>query len=247
MHLPSLPTREGAAENSAVKSLRYAWVVGTCALAWFAPACATDLPVESASPKPPSVTDIGDIDPWQIRLRAVGILPQGDGHINGLPNSVTVGNSVIPELDFSYYFTRNFSIGALSCCVTYNAIYISNFAGPVAHTWVLPPTVGAQYHFTSFGAFQPYIGFGVNFAAYFDVHTTNYLQGTSLRIHNSWGVAGELGFDYMFNRHWGFNVDVKRIMMEPSFSDNGFGGLSGRAKINPWLIGVGLTYRFAGP
>jgi outer membrane protein len=229
-----------------MKSPRYLWILGAYVWTWSVHACAADLPVERASSSPAPVADIGDIDPWQIRLRAVGILPQGAGYINGLPNSVTVGHSVIPEFDFSYYFNPNFSVGALSCCVTYNSIYISNTAGPVAHTWVLPPTVEAQYHFTSFGAFQPYIGFGVNFSAYLDTHTINYLQGTTLRIHNSWGVASELGFDYLFNRHWGFNFDVKRIMMEPSFTDSGFGGLSGGAKINPWLIGVGLTYRFGG-
>jgi OmpW family len=33
---------------------------------------------------------------------------------------------------------------------------------PIGKSWLLPPTLTLQYHFTDFGAFKPYIGAGVN-------------------------------------------------------------------------------------
>jgi outer membrane protein len=49
----------------------------------------------------------------------------------------------------------------------------------------------------------------------------------------------------MIDEHWGLNFDVKKLFLEPKF-DVTVGGqeLSGKAKLNPWLIGTGITYRF---
>ena len=42
-----------------------------------------------------------------------------------------------------------------------------------AHTWVFPPSLLVAYHFTNFGAWQPYIGVGVNFTAYWGTRVNN--------------------------------------------------------------------------
>ena len=56
----------------------------------------------------------------------------------------------------------------------------------------------------------------------------------------------QVGFDYMFNEHWGVNFDVKKIFLETDWSANHttLGRLSGKAKLDPWLVGAGVTYRF---
>ena len=33
---------------------------------------------------------------------------------------------------------------------------------------------------------------------------------TRSHLHNSWAPALQIGFDYMIDRHWGFNVDVEK-------------------------------------
>ena len=103
-------------------------------------------------------------------------------------------------------------------------------------------------------------GIGVNFTAYpwskggsntvglatALGYPTGYVGASNLKVSSSWGVAGQVGFDYMIDRHWGLNVDVKRVYMEPSWhTTNGL--LAGHAHIDPWLIGAGITYRFGGP
>ena len=84
----------------------------------------------------------------------------------------------------------------------------------IGSTWILPPTLTLQYHFDGFGPFKPYVGVGVNYTHYFSNGGGNP-NFTNLSIKDSWGVAGQIGFDYMIDRHWGFNVDVKKIMMQP--------------------------------
>jgi len=210
------------------------------------PAIAADLsttPTKKAPPAPAPV--IEPFDPFLIRVKGVALVPDGKGKItsptlNG--TGITVGDSFIPELELSYFFTRNIAVEAI-CCLSRNDVKADGL-GTVARTWVFPPTVLAQYHFTNFGAFQPYVGVGVNYTRFFDVDTKGALSGTSMHIDDSWGVAGQVGFDYMIDRHWGFNADVKRIYMQPSWHD---GALHGNAHIDPWLIGAGITYRFGGP
>ena len=102
----------------------------------------------------------------------------------------------------------------------------------VGSTWVFPPTVLLQYHFTNFGAFQPYVGVGVNFTAYpwskggnsfsalwtplLGIPGSGLVASNGLKVSSSWGVAGQVGFDYMLNQNWGINLDLKRILMQPT-------------------------------
>jgi outer membrane protein len=121
--------------------------------------------------------------------------------------------------------------------------------GEVGKTLVFPPTVMLQYHFTNFGAFKPYVGVGVNWTHYFRNKATGPTF-SNLDIKDSFGVAAQIGFDYMINRNWGFNVDVKRIMMRPDATVvlNGAPPTPVRAKvrIDPWVVGAGVVYRFGG-
>ena len=58
--------------------------------------------------------------------------------------------------------------------------------------------------------------------------------------------ALQAGFDYMLTKNWGVNFDVKKIFLETKWTatHEALGDLSGKAKIDPWLIGAGVTYRF---
>ena len=58
----------------------------------------------------------------------------------------------------------------------------------------------------------------------------------------------------MLNANWGLNVDVKKLWLKPDFTADLFTPagrvpatntfLSGKARIDPLIIGVGVTYRF---
>ena len=48
----------------------------------------------------------------------------------------------------------------------------------------------------------------------------------------------------MIDQHWGVNFDVKKIFLEPDFTADVGADVDGKAKLDPWLIGAGVTYRF---
>lgn len=44
---------------------------------------------------------------WQVRLRGVGVVPTESASIGVIGGDVSISNQFIPELDFTYFFTKN--------------------------------------------------------------------------------------------------------------------------------------------
>ncbi|SCW87074.1 OmpW/AlkL family protein [Ancylobacter rudongensis] len=209
-----------------------------------APVLAADIdstpPLAYKAPAP-----VVEQSPWQIRLRLLGVISENDGSVRGVPGSnLDVSDSVVPELDITYYFTKNWA-AELILGVTPHDI---NGAGSISslnkigEVWLLPPTLTLQYHFTDFGAFKPYIGAGINYTFFFDQKA---YSADSIDVKDTFGWALQAGFDYMLDEHWGFNVDVKKLFLRPDFDVVVAGQpLTGKANLDPWIVGVGVTYRF---
>ncbi len=204
------------------------------------PASAADMPVKAA---PGKVVAADVWSPWMIRGRLLVVAPQASATINEIPGeSVTIGTSVVPELDITYFFTRNIAAELILGVTPHNITGTGPVPVAVGRAWLLPPTVTLQYHFTDLGAFKPYVGAGPNYTVFFNQSAAGGVI-TQLSVKNSFGFALQAGFDYMIDRHWGWNVDVKKIFLRPNVSMNN-GTLNGRVTIDPWVIGTGLTYRF---
>lgn len=183
--------------------------------------------------------------PWQIRLRALGVVTEDSGYVNAVPGSdLSYSDTVIPELDISYFFTDNIA-AELILGATYANIDGQGTIGGLGKAgkvWLLPPTLTLQYHFTNLGAFKPYVGAGVNYTIFYNQDAGS---ADALKLKNTFGTALQVGFDYMVDQHWGVNFDVKKLFLKPDF-DVTVGGakLTGKAALDPWLIGAGVTYRF---
>ena len=215
-------------------------------------AFAADLPSKTqAAPAPAPVVE--EFNPWMLRIRALAFVPQSSANLYaaGTPidGTLKVTNTVVPEIDISYFFTKNFAVEAICCVVPakINAKGAVAALGNVGEVIAFPPTVTLQYHFTDLGAFKPYVGVGVNYTHFFK--NGNGANFANLKVDDSWGVAGQIGFDYMIDKHWAFNVDVKKIYMQPNAQVNlvtasGNVPLVAKTKIDPWLFGVGVGYKF---
>ncbi len=213
---------------------------------------AADLPVAAPYYKAPVVEAW---NPWMIRLRALGVIPQNSGSVDQVPGSgLKTTNSVIPELDISYFFTRNIAaeliLGVTRHDVTGTGVPATNNL-VVGSAWLLPPTLTLQYHFTELGAFKPYIGGGVNYTVFYDQSAGNAFNSAgvaviSSHLHNTAGPVAQIGFDYMIDKHLGLNVDVKKIWLRPSWDGTLAGNVpvTGKVNLDPWLVGTGLTYKF---
>jgi len=183
--------------------------------------------------------------PWMIRLRALGVMPDGGGSVTGVAgSSLSYSDSVVPELDITYFLNKNMAL-ELILGVTPHDIYGQGSLaslGKVGDTWLLPPILTLQYHFTELGAFKPYVGAGVNYTVFFNTNASNV---QALSLNNTFGWALQAGFDYMFDKHWGINFDVKKLFLQPSFDVTVANTtLQGQADLNPWLVAAGITYRF---
>ncbi|MER8675182.1 OmpW family protein [Mesorhizobium sp. M0037] len=184
-------------------------------------------------------------NPWQVRLRALGVITEDSGYVNAVPGSgLSYSNTVTPELDISYYFTDNIAT-ELILGTTYANIEGQGAIGAlgnVGKVWLLPPTLTLQYHLANFGAFKPYVGAGVNYTIFYNQHAGS---ADALKVNNTFGTALQVGFDYMVDQHWGVNFDVKKLFLKPDFDVTVDGAKqTGKAELDPWLIGAGVTYRF---
>ena len=177
--------------------------------------------------------------PWLLRVRAVH-LDSANKDSTGL--NLSVNNKTMPEVDVSYFFTPNI---AAELILTYPQKHDlrsnGNKIGTLKH---LPPTLLAQYHFTQFGKFKPYVGAGVNYTRFssvnFDPAVVAALNPSIKK--NSLGLALQAGFDYQLDSNWSLNLDIKKVQIKTDVRS--FGNKVGSFKVDPVLVGVGLGYRF---
>ncbi len=172
-----------------------------------------------------------------VRLRATE-LNWANQQNNGLATTnVTAQNKAIPEVDVSYFLTKNI---ATELVLTYPQTVNINVGGAASGTVkALPPTLLLQYHFTELGQIKPYVGFGVNYTSF---TSANILNGGASVNASSTGFAAQIGFDYMLDKNWGLNADLKYIQIK---TDVFAGGANiGQLGLNPTVASAGLTYRF---
>ncbi len=172
-----------------------------------------------------------------VRLRATE-LNWANQQNNGLATTnVTAQNKAIPEVDVSYFFTKNI---ATELVLTYPQTVNINVGGAASGTLkALPPTLLLQYHFTELGQIKPYVGVGVNYTSF---TSANILNGGASVNASSTGFAAQIGFDYMLDKNWGLNADLKYIQIK---TDVFAGGANlGQLGLNPTVASAGLTYRF---
>ena len=190
---------------------------------------------------------------WTVRVRALNM--QGDNGNSAsavVPalGTVAVEDKWFPEVDIAYAFARNW---AVELVLTYPQEHDVTFAGvgigTVTH---LPPTLTLQYHFRPEGAFRPYVGAGINYTRFNpDLNAAPALGGTDAPLdvdRNSWGLAGQAGFDFRVTQGWYVNLDAKYVQIEAENIRISGGALAGTEvtdlDVNPWLLSAGASYRF---
>lgn len=184
--------------------------------------------------------------PWLVRARAV-YLDWDNQNKDGLQNvgvgKVEAETRWIPEVDISYFFTKNL---AAELVLTWpQQVDIKTAAlGKIGSVDALPPSLLLQYHFTDLGMFKPYVGVGLNYTLFTkDSFHSSKLGGAKVSVDNdSVGVVGQLGADFLIDKNWSVNVDVKYVQMETDVKLNN--GKIGKLELNPVTWGIGVGYRF---
>lgn len=208
---------------------------------------------------------------WVVRLRTVNVAPNEDSKLGKTVNNLlgapvmspgaelAVSDKVIPELDISYYFTKNIAAELILAVGTRHNVSIKgDSAGVIGNQGLgsvnlLPPTLTAQWHFNPDQTFDPYVGAGINYTIMLDKNlkgSSGAIAGNKIKIESdSWGPALQTGFDINLKDGWLINADVKYVWLDTDVELKG--AATGNAwrkidslDINPWVVGIGIGKKF---
>ncbi len=186
-----------------------------------------------------------------VRGRVIYVTPDESSSLKlgstAIAGKASVDDSVVPELDFSYFFTDNLAAELILGTTHHNAIAAKGSplgaSVDLGDVWLLPPTLTLQYHFNPKGKISPYVGAGINYTIFYGEDPG---AAKSISYDNNFGVAAQAGVDVELNNKWSLNLDVKKLWLKTDVTVDA--GLASKiyadTKLNPWIIGVGVGYRF---
>ncbi|MFD1121493.1 OmpW family protein [Methylophilus flavus] len=205
---------------------------------------------------------------WVVRLRATNISPNESSDLGKYVNKnvaagamsnsaeLKVDSNTIPELDISYYWTRNIATELILALGSKHDVSVSKEPGTVVPNQklgsidALPPTLTVQWHFNPDQTFDPYVGAGINATFMLDRKlelSQGPLAGTDIKIdRTSVGPALQAGFDVNLQDGWLLNADVKYLWIDTDVKLKTAGGWSkiDSLEVNPWVLSIGVGKRF---
>jgi len=160
-------------------------------------------------------------------------------------------------LAFAYMFTDHIGLELLAATPFQHQVGIKGLGpaldGKLADIKQLPPTLSLQYYpLDASSRFQPYAGVGINYTMFFGEDLTSQRKSegfSNLKLKDSVGIAGQLGFDYMITDHMLFNASVWYVDIDTQATVDGPTALGvGQTKVDvdvsPWVYMVGVGYKF---
>lgn len=201
-----------------------------------------------------------------VHVGALGVFPQVDAQTTGggffntvlTPlGTVGISNATIRPnytlgLEAGYFVTPNIAI-ALSAGVppiarvkatglTAAGVLGTDLLGSVRYG---PAMLLLQYHFTNFGALQPYVGIGAAYVLNFGNISDGVL--TNFTIDQNFGLVLQGGLDWMLTDHWGVYIDGKKVFYSTDLSGNLLNlgiPIRSHVQLDPWAGGVGVTFKY---
>jgi outer membrane protein len=180
-----------------------------------------------------------------IRVRGIVVAPneKSGGILPALPTeTVRVTQMVTDNIGFEL-------IAATSKHSVSGASGTTGSIGKLASTWVLPPTLTAQYHFAPSAKMRPYVGAGLNYTMFYsDKASAGIIAAagsTNVHLKDSFGWAAQAGVDIDLAPNMFLNIDVKYIDIATTarLSTANLGTQSVKVNLNPLVFGVGLGFR----
>ena len=194
---------------------------------------------------------------WQVRLRGVAVQPNEKSEVSAIGGDVNISNSFIPELDFTYFFNKNFAaeliLGTTKHDVKTTGSNLTAIGGPASaevdlgSVWLLPPTLTLQYHFYPTKTLKPYLGAGLNYTIFYGVKSGDVKD---VKYDNTFGFALQGGVDYMLTDKYFLNFDIKKLFLKTDVDVDASNAVPGatsvpaKVNIDPLLIGFGVGMKF---
>ncbi len=203
-----------------------------------------------------------------LRAGAITVNPKADsssvkvdrGSLSGadLGGKATMSSDTQLGLNFAYMITDHVGIELLAATPFEHDVKLKNTGLPQANGKLgtlkhLPPTLSVVYYpLDPKSVFQPYVGAGINYTWIYDEHVGSRATAEgfdNFRASNSWGVAWQIGADYMLTDNIMINAQARYIDIDThAYVNNSAVGDGTRAKVNvdvdPFVYMVGLGYKF---
>lgn len=184
-----------------------------------------------------------------VRARATYIAPDESSkllEIGGLNHDLEVKSNTIPEIDFSYYITKNIAAELiLAVGSRHDVNIVGTAAQKLGSVNLLPPTLTAQWHFNPDQTFDPYAGAGLSYVRAMDNGLYSSTIPTGIHIdRNMWGPAIQAGIDVNLQEKWLVNFDVKKIWFNTDVFRNDTGAKIDDLDIDPWVVSFGIGKKF---
>lgn len=197
-----------------------------------------------------SAKDAGDI---MVRFRGIGFMPSESGAANdgtlAIGGEASVDDTIIPELDITYFFTKNIAAELILATTRHSVAVNSSSLGDVdvGEVSLLPPVLTLQYHFMPDSRFSPYIGAGLNYTIFYNASRgrgSSSVSITDVDYSNSLGYALQAGIDIQLRDWWYANFDIKKVFVDTDINVNNGVVRANGTDLDPRVIGVGIGYRF---
>ncbi len=168
-----------------------------------------------------------------------------------------VGLELLAATPFSHDITANLSAAGFGSV-------------PAGETKHLPPTLSVTYYpFGSGAALKPYIGAGINYTIFFDEEADPTLEAATpavvnaltgmetlppstpvdmdLDLDDSFGLALQIGFDYVLNDRWHVNGSLRWIDIDTDATFTSALGTTvtvDNVEIDPYVYQLNIGYTF---
>ncbi len=177
-----------------------------------------------------------DYSKWQARFRVITVIPSPGDNIDGA--DVDISTSVVPELDFTYFFTKNIAAELILGTTKHNVDVEDVDLG---HVWLLPPTLELPNSGTTDVEIST-AGPAINYTIFYGVDEGDVAD---MDYENSFGFSFQAGVDYNLNDKWFLNLDLKQLLLSTDVDVNtGAAVLPVEVDINPFIVGVGVGRKF---
>jgi outer membrane protein len=199
-----------------------------------------------------------------VRAGAITVDPQessSDIWVGALGTDVagtkaTLDSDTQLGLNFAYMLTNNIGIELLAATPFSHNVGVKGMPGGFAglngklgELKHLPPTLSVLYYpLDASSAFQPYVGAGINYTWFFDTKLSSEAEGkgfSGLDMKDSWGLAAQVGMDYMLTDNIMLNAQVRYIDIETTGTTHILGNkVKVDVDVDPFVYMVGLGYKF---
>ena len=193
---------------------------------------------------------LADEGPFEVRLRAIYLSPANKS--DAIPSiavpadAIHINSRWLPDINFEYFFTPNWSSELVLTYPQSQTVTVEKSAlgGPtdIGTFKHLPPVLTAKYNFAPDSTIRPYVGLGINLTLISKVDLAVPTVGKLDLSSSSVGPAAQAGMDVKLADHWFANADVKYVKLHSDVKLNG--SKISEVRIDPWLVGVGVGYRF---